>query len=205
MSLCHRFHFFDFSPVWQYRPTYHRSNLASNMGWGVSTFGIRNCNFWMSQVGNRRKIGLNQSIMYIHPFLPCHPKCTHSWLTKLFLGRKNIERWGGGNPPPTLAEIITPSGFVTPPPPTLSSSYSSSSSRVTQKWLQTGTLGLIAHGCKELSLRCHFQVSSGTHPDISAGCKTAVSHHSALSSVEVKNAWHIKWKRKFKLETGGTL
>ena len=131
-----------------------------------------------------------------------------SWQEEVYFTRKaNLmsTTGGGGNPPPTLAEIITPSGFVTPPPPTLSSSYSSSSSRVTQKWLQTGTLGLIAHGCKELSLRCHFQVSSGTHPDISAGCKTAVSHHSALSSVEVKNAWHIKWKRKFKLETGGTL
>lgn len=90
---------------------------------------------------------------------------------------------------------------MTPPPTLSSSSYSSSSSsRVTQNWLPTGPIGLIAHRCKELSLRCHFQVSSGTHPDTSAGCKTAVSHHSALPSAEVKNAWHIKWKRNFKLE-----
>ena len=109
MSFCHRFHCFDFSPVWQYRPTYHRSNLANNMRGEVSTIGIRNCNFWMSQVRKRGKIDLNQSLVYIHPFPCCHPKCTHSWLTnKLFLGRKNIERLEGAN----LVHPFTPPSYT---------------------------------------------------------------------------------------------
>jgi hypothetical protein len=97
------------SPIWQYRPIYHRSKLANNVGGGVSTIGIRNCNFWMTQVRNG-KYWFEPVHNEHRPFLPCHPKCTHSWLTKLFLGRKkccDVGGRGGGQspltPPPSYA------------------------------------------------------------------------------------------------------
>jgi hypothetical protein len=54
---------------------YHRRcNLASNTGGGGggSTGGIRNFNIGRSQVRQRGQIGLNQSLVYTHPFPPVH-------------------------------------------------------------------------------------------------------------------------------------
>jgi len=51
----------------------HRHNLAKNTGegggWGAkSTMGIRNFNLLRSQIRKREKIGLNQSIIYMHSY-----------------------------------------------------------------------------------------------------------------------------------------
>jgi len=65
--------------------------------------GIRNFNARGSPVRESRKIGLNQSLIYINPRppLPLHIfdlLLFHSVVKrKLFLGRKDI---GGGGPPP---------------------------------------------------------------------------------------------------------
>ena len=61
---------------WVYRST-HRHNLPNNNGGtGDKIYhGIRNFNLPRSQVRKRGKISLNQSLIYIHPFLPPSPRC----------------------------------------------------------------------------------------------------------------------------------
>jgi hypothetical protein len=61
---------------WVYRYT-HRHNLPNNNGWtGDKIYdGIRNLHLPRSQVRKRGKISLNQSLIYMNPFLPHSPRC----------------------------------------------------------------------------------------------------------------------------------
>jgi hypothetical protein len=72
-------------------------NLANNIGGWPPTMGIRNFNLWRSQVRKWGTIGLNQSLVYTHPFP--HFQSNSFYLPlfnsvpkiKLFLGTKNKE------------------------------------------------------------------------------------------------------------------
>jgi hypothetical protein len=83
--------------------------LVNNIGGGggaKSTIGIWKFNL-RSQVRKRRKIGLNQFLIYIHPFLLLSPQFLflpffNSVAKKLVLGRENIG----------VGEALTP---LTPP------------------------------------------------------------------------------------------
>ena len=88
--------------------------MANNIGregrGAKSTTGIRNFNVRGSPVRERRKIGLNQSLIYINPCPPLPPQIFYLLLfhsaakRKLFLGRKDIGG-GMGGPPPQVTPV----------------------------------------------------------------------------------------------------
>jgi len=82
---------------------------------GPWVLGTLNCE--VVQVRNRGKIGLNRSLIYVHPFPPLSLRSFYLRLfnsvakRKLFLGRKNIGRGGNcprpsSSPPPSDASAV---------------------------------------------------------------------------------------------------
>jgi hypothetical protein len=83
----------------------YRRNLANNTREGGSNFYLRR-----SLVRKMGKILCNQSLIYVQtPLSPTSPKCTHSWLTKVVLGVKNIWKAFGhltpAPPPPRMLRL----------------------------------------------------------------------------------------------------
>jgi hypothetical protein len=80
-----------------------------NGQWVIGTLSVQS-----SQLGKRSKIGLNQSIIYIHPFHTVTPIFFYLYLSnsvakkkKLFLGRKKSLAEYSPAPPPQVTPMIT--------------------------------------------------------------------------------------------------
>ena len=81
------------------------TDLLIPLGGEIRPWVLGTLNCEVVQIRNKGDIGLNRSLMYVHPLSPLSIQFFYLRLynsvakRKLFLGRKNIGRGGGNSPP----------------------------------------------------------------------------------------------------------